>query len=138
MQAPDDTAILNKEAINSYRITYNAVGMNNELESNPVSVTAAESIGNLIIEKKDEISGKRLNGAVFNLYDETGILIKENIQSNIMGKITIRNLPVGTYVLKETHAPEGYQPINTTIEMKMGDNQIEIFSSRILVTSVIS
>ena len=130
MQAPNDISILNKEAINSYRITYNAVGMNNELESNPVSVTAAESIGNLIIEKKDEISGKRLNGAVFNLYDETGILIKENIQSNIMGKITIRNLPVGTYVLKETHAPEGYQPINTTIEMKMGDNQIEIKDPR--------
>lgn len=130
MQAPDDTAILNKEAINSYRITYNAVGMNNELESNPVSVTAAESIGNLIIEKKDAISGKRLNGAVFNLYDETGILIKENLQSNIMGKITIRNLPIGTYVLKETHAPEGYQPINTTIEMKMGDNQIEIKDPR--------
>lgn len=130
MQAPDDTAILNKEAINSYRITYNAVGMNNELESNPVSVTAAESIGNLIIEKKDAISGKRLNGAVFNLYDETGILIKENLQSNIMGKITIRNLPIGTYALKETHAPEGYQPINTTIEMKMGDNQIEIKDPR--------
>lgn len=130
MKTPDDPTILNKKAINSYSISYDAIGSNNLLESNSVSVTAAESIGNITIEKKDDINGKRLSGATFNLYGSSGILVRENLQSNIMGKVTIKNLPVGTYTLKEINAPEGYLPVSTTIDVKMGENQIEIRDPR--------
>lgn len=62
--------------------------------------------GHIILEKKDE-NQLPLNNTTFALYDENNhLLYKETTDGS--GKITIKQLPVGNYYLKEVKAKEGY------------------------------
>ncbi|MCI5481396.1 MAG: hypothetical protein MR416_09505 [Lachnospiraceae bacterium] len=56
---------------------------------------------------KRGINSALLEGAVFELYDSKGILIA-NGTTGADGKLCFTGLAFGTYLLKETKAPEGY------------------------------
>lgn len=59
--------------------------------------------------KKTNAQGNPLTGAEFSLYKADGeTVILENITSATDGNVVIDNLYEGTYVLKETKAPENY------------------------------
>lgn len=52
---------------------------------------------------------RALSGAVFNLYDAHGQVVKTGLTTNRAGEIRVNNLAVGQYYFVETRAPRGYQ-----------------------------
>ncbi|SDC05994.1 LPXTG-motif cell wall anchor domain-containing protein [Terribacillus halophilus] len=86
-------------------------------------VTAVNELtpGTVILEKVDAgDTSKVLEGAVFDVFDQTGNPVKEGLITDKNGHITIDDLKPGDYQFVETKAPAGYQlnqtPIPFTIE----------------------
>ena len=103
MIAPQDNTLVGGKAYDNYVVKYtDANGVNNELVSNDVDSILAEDFGSLTILKQDATSGENITGAKFNIYNEAGILIHENIESGEY------QLPVGNYYINEEQAPIGY------------------------------
>nr|WP_245186924.1 SpaA isopeptide-forming pilin-related protein [Enterococcus larvae] len=101
-----------------------------ELDATPIKVTVSkdtpnpsvtvvnkESRGGLEVIKEDE-TGKRLEGAIFDVFDASGTKI-DTITTNAIGVAQLNNLPYGEYTLVETKAPDGYEldatPIKVTV-----------------------
>ena len=87
--------------------------------------TADSYEGEIEITKVDQADhSKFLPGAVFELKDSSGAIIRNGLTTNSNGKITIDNLPDGTYELIEIQAPAGYELDSTpiTIEISKKDH----------------
>ena len=93
------------------------------LHGSPVVIEAANKyvLGSVTIKKVDhENPEKLLEGAKFNVTDENGSLLKFKAEgdvytldergSNVItaGRVTLKDLPEGTYTLTEIDAPSGY------------------------------
>lgn len=93
------------------------------VHGSPVVIEAANKyiLGSVTIKKVDhENPEKLLEGAKFNVTDENGSLLKwkaggdvytlDERGSNVItaGRVTLRDLPEGTYTLTEIDAPSGY------------------------------
>ena len=76
--------------------------------------------GGVELTKVDDADGTTLEGAVFNIVDMKGTVIRENLTTNSQGKISVSNLRPGDYQFAETKAPKHYdlnkEPIPFTIE----------------------
>lgn len=64
---------------------------------------------NVILEKKDRQTGKGLPGAIFDLKDSLGKVIRKHLETNQNGQIILDKLSSGKYELSEVKAPKGYQ-----------------------------
>lgn len=73
-----------------------------------VSAVNEKYLASLKINKEGS-EGNRLANAQFKLTDEDGDIVKENIITGKDGSVTVSNLEAGTYYVKETKAPDGYQ-----------------------------
>ncbi|MGG7212518.1 SpaA isopeptide-forming pilin-related protein [Clostridium nigeriense] len=82
--------------------------------------------GTLEIKKIDE-SGNILKGAEFTLYDKDGKEISKNI-SDDNGIARFDSVDYGTYVLKETKAPEGYKKDDTVFEIVVDSSITQKFT----------
>ncbi|HDR8284426.1 TPA: LPXTG cell wall anchor domain-containing protein, partial [Bacillus cereus] len=86
------------------------------------TVTMKNSLtkGGVELTKVDDVDGTTLEGAVFNIVDMKGTVIRENLTTNSQGKISVSNLRPGDYQFVETKAPKHYdlnkEPIPFTIE----------------------
>ncbi|WP_142955106.1 SpaA isopeptide-forming pilin-related protein [Bacillus cereus] len=86
------------------------------------TVTMKNSLtkGGVELIKVDDVDGTTLEGAVFNIIDMKGTVIRENLTTNSQGKISVSNLRPGDYQFVETKAPKHYdlnkEPIPFTIE----------------------
>ncbi|EJP86525.1 SpaA isopeptide-forming pilin-related protein [Bacillus cereus] len=86
------------------------------------TVTMKNSLtkGGVELTKVDDIDGSTLEGAVFNIVDMNGTVIRENLTTNSQGKISVSDLRPGDYQFIETTAPKHYdlnkEPIPFTIE----------------------
>ncbi len=93
------------------------------VHGSPVVIEAANKyiLGSVTIKKVDhENSEKLLEGAKFNVTDESGSLLKWKAEGDVYtldesgssvitaGRVTLKNLPEGTYTLTEIDAPSGY------------------------------
>ncbi|QWU47859.1 SpaA isopeptide-forming pilin-related protein [Bacillus sp. NP247] len=91
-------------------------------QSGVTPVTALNSLtkGSIELTKVDIDHRGTLEGAIFNILDQDGKIIREGLKTDQHGKLIINDLRPGNYQLVETKAPEGYQldasPINFTIE----------------------
>ena len=99
------------------------------------TITNAASTGNVEIQKVNPSGNVITDGtAKFNLYDSNNNLVKfvnedgeytytqgDGVTeiSTTAGIINIKDLPVGTYSLVETEAPEHYEPINESTEIEV-------------------
>ena len=93
------------------------------VHGSPVVIEAANKyiLGSVTIKKVDhENSEKLLEGAKFNVTDESGSLLKWKAEGDVYtldesgssvitaGRVTLKDLPEGTYTLTEIDAPSGY------------------------------
>ncbi|HDR4513719.1 TPA: collagen binding domain-containing protein, partial [Bacillus cereus] len=91
-------------------------------QSQVTSVTALNSLttGSMELTKVDIDHNGTLEGAIFNILDQDGKVVREGLKTDGHGKLIVNNLKPGNYQLVETKAPEGYQldasPISFTIE----------------------
>lgn len=82
--------------------------------------------GTLEIKKTDE-NGNVLKGAEFTLYDKNGKEISKAI-SDDNGIARFDSVDYGTYVLKETKAPEGYKKDDTVFEIVVDSSITQKFT----------
>lgn len=77
--------------------------------------------GKITIEKTDSEDGAKLAGAEFTIYQEDGSPVADyspaTVKTDKDGLASFENLPYGTYVIKETKAPDGYE--EATVEEKV-------------------
>ncbi|KMY43500.1 hypothetical protein AC622_04020 [Bacillus sp. FJAT-27916] len=92
-------------------------------EDKAVTPTPEEKTGSIEITKIDKDTQEKLAGAEFTL-SQDGKVIKTGVTDE-NGIVKFDDLPFGTYELKETKAPEGYEANNEvkTITIGEGENQ---------------
>lgn len=91
--------------------------------SQPGSGGTVQKQGSISILKTDS-SGKTLAGAQFTLYNGEGTAVRA-LTSGGDGWVSFRNLPAGSYTVKETAAPEGYRMETDvlSVELAAGTNK---------------
>ncbi|MHA5123292.1 SpaA isopeptide-forming pilin-related protein, partial [Oenococcus oeni] len=79
-------------------------------QQTPVLVKAgnSEKTGSVILTKTDANTGKKLSGAVFDLYKANGDKLKTGLVTDKNGTILVSGLKPGSYYFVETKAPAGY------------------------------
>ncbi|MGG5370261.1 hypothetical protein IGI67_001886 [Enterococcus sp. AZ196] len=78
--------------------------------------TNSLSTGSVILKKVDEQSKAALKGAVFQLQDNAGKIVKDELITDGEGKVEVNNLAPGEYQFVETKAPTNYQTDPTPVE----------------------
>ncbi|HEY4599754.1 MAG TPA: Cna B-type domain-containing protein [Cerasibacillus sp.] len=80
-----------------------------KIELSNVSGGINGEVGSLQVKKVDyDDKSVTLEGAIFELYDETGEVLLKTATTNEEGIATFKNLLYTNYILKEESAPEGY------------------------------
>ena len=89
------------------------------------TITNSHSTGSVSILKTDSVTGAALAGAHFKLTDASGNLVKEG-DTGSDGTLTFSGIPIGTYYLSETAAPNGYVLDSTpvTVEITTGGQTV--------------
>lgn len=126
MQAPSDPALVGQYAVNQYTVSYEGYSILGEKEttyilpSSETRVRLLDTVGRIVLQKvdADHITGTNqdgtpkfspLTGALFQIYDSSKKpLFTEPKPLNSLGRITLTNVPYGTYYWEELKAPEGY------------------------------
>lgn len=129
MQAPSDSSMLKKQAVNQYQIQYDAYGVDGTREntyilpSSETRVTLEGTIGTVTLQKVDadnqtgtDQNGNpkfaALTGATFMVYDWNQTPLFESPRSvNAAGQIVLENQPKGQYYYEEITQPEGYRKL---------------------------
>lgn len=90
------------------------------------------SKGTIKLVKKDSDTKEVLAGAKFELYNSADELIKNTADKDGRwitdkdGKITVENLPYGTYKFKEVEAPEYYNIINDSEDVVVNAESVDV------------
>ena len=73
-----------------------------------IEICNQQKKGSVILTKTDETETIRLAGAVYDLYDDAGRMVKENLTTDENGRFQVKGLNWGGYYFLEKTAPEGY------------------------------
>ncbi|MGH0857967.1 SpaA isopeptide-forming pilin-related protein [Bacillus pacificus] len=79
--------------------------------------------GQFKLLKKDSESGQLLPGAKFDVIDKDGNVV-ETIITDGKGEALSKQLPVGTYTLKEVEAPKGYELSSSSVSVDVEAHKI--------------
>ncbi|MFE6136245.1 SpaA isopeptide-forming pilin-related protein [Bacillus sp. NPDC057893] len=79
--------------------------------------------GQFKLLKKDSESGQLLPGAKFDVIDKDGKVV-ETIITDGKGEALSKQLPVGTYTLKEVEAPKGYELSSSSVRVDVEVNKV--------------
>ena len=92
--------------------------------------------GNLTITVTDELTGKKVPGAVVQVKDPSGNVSTKKTDSN--GEIRLTNTPIGKYTVTITGVPDGYTKSTGTpsiVEVTTVDRTVDILIKKPPVTS---
>ena len=95
-------------------------------DNKTITITNTAANGIIDLEKFDN-KGNLLSGAEFTLYKDD-VQVGEPLVTNENGKLIMKNLPIGSYTLKETKAPIGYvqSDVVEKVEIVKANETIEI------------
>ena len=87
-----------------------------------IHVSNDRILGSVTLTKLDEATkSKKLAGAQFALRKNDGTLVKEGLETDVNGVITVTDLDWGSYYLEETKAPVGYGLNSTKIRFSVNE-----------------
>lgn len=92
--------VLNSQFIEARLVTH--------LATINLNATNKPAEGSIELTKTDMATGSALQGAEFKLLKSDKRTVVGTATTNANGKITLSNLPIGTYYYQETRAPSGY------------------------------
>lgn len=162
-----DTVYLKEiTAPSGYRINATAYNVKLEVsKTTTVTVPDEEQLGQLTVYKEGEVltgadvtengttfryEKRRQKGAVYNVYagaDITtaygtkvyskGDLVKENLTTDSNGAVILKNLHLGTYVVKEVQAPSGFYNAGEekTVKLAYAGQNVEVVFSETTFTN---
>ncbi len=135
MTAPKtQESLVGKQTVNAFSISYYGADQETSLDSNEVRVKLDHPKGNVSIKKEDEQSGEELAGYEFCLLETDGTVAARITDQGMEPE----ELRTGTYVLCETHAPEGYQKAeDQTVTIRTGLNTFTVKDKRIPGTLIL-
>ncbi|TCW51386.1 choice-of-anchor A domain-containing protein [Bacillus thuringiensis] len=90
--------------------------------------------GQFKLLKKDSESGQLLPGAKFDVIDKDGNVV-ETIITDGKGEALSKQLPVGTYTLKEVEAPKGYELTSSLVHVDVAANKtvtVDVLNKKIV------
>ncbi|KMP37808.1 hypothetical protein TU52_01275, partial [Bacillus cereus] len=90
--------------------------------------------GQFKLLKKDSESGQLLPGAKFDVIDKDGNVV-ETIITDGKGEALSKQLPVGTYTLKEVEAPKGYELSSSLVHVDVAANNtvtVDVLNQKIV------
>jgi len=90
--------------------------------------------GQFKLLKKDSESGQLLPGAKFDVIDKDGNVV-ETIITDGKGEALSKQLPVGTYTLKEVEAPQGYELSSSLVHVDVAANEtvtVDVLNKKIV------
>ncbi|PHD10761.1 hypothetical protein COF45_14275 [Bacillus wiedmannii] len=90
--------------------------------------------GQFKLLKKDSESGQLLPGAKFDVIDKDGNVV-ETIITDGKGEALSKQLPVGTYTLKEVEAPKGYELSSSLVHVDVAANNtvtVDVLNKKIV------
>ncbi|MBG9830612.1 SpaA isopeptide-forming pilin-related protein [Bacillus wiedmannii] len=90
--------------------------------------------GQFKLLKKDSESGQLLPGAKFDVIDKDGNIV-ETIITDGKGEALSKQLPVGTYTLKEVEAPKGYELSSSLVHVDVAANKtvtVDVLNKKIV------
>ncbi len=79
--------------------------------------------GQFKLLKKDSESGQLLPGAKFDVINKDGKVV-ETIVTDDKGEALSKQLPVGSYTLKEVEAPKGYELSSSSVSVDVEANKV--------------
>lgn len=100
--------------------------------------------GKLLITKQNAVTKEPLSHAKFVLKDMEGTVVREELESDANGHISVNGLKPGQYVLEETAAPEGFDRLKEGVTVNIDrpevavvvENQPIPVLGRLLVTKI--
>lgn len=110
-----NNATLNGQTVGS-RIVWGGSGTGN---GNNNGGGTEQGTGSVTLTKTDKSTHQALAGAVYDLQDATGKVIKAGLTTNAEGIITYSGLTAGKYQFVETKAPAGYDLNQTPIPFEI-------------------
>ncbi|MFB5550814.1 collagen binding domain-containing protein [Bacillus cereus] len=88
--------------------------------------------GQFKLLKKDSESGQLLPGAKFDVLDKDGKVV-ETIVTDDKGEALSKQLPVGSYTLKEVEAPKGYELSSSSVSV-----DVEVEANKVVTVDVVN
>lgn len=143
--AASEGYILNE---NTWTVDLTYAGQNVEITNVDQKIENKEQLADLTVIKEDKETGNQpqgaatLIGAEYTLTDSTGQVVGTMIMKEKNGVVQseLKGLKLGTYTLKETKAPEGYNLDPTEYEVKLtyaGQNEKVSVHSKTVTDQVI-
>ncbi len=91
------------------------------VKANPASISNAKIRGNIEFTKQGE-SNEPLTGAEFSLYRALDETFVAKAESDASGKVVFESIAYGSYLIKETRAPEGYLLSDVVLKATISEN----------------
>ncbi|MEG0704760.1 MAG: SpaA isopeptide-forming pilin-related protein [Carnobacterium sp.] len=111
-----------------------------QTEALKIAITNRANPSSVLLTKVDSQTGTVLQGAIFELQDQSGKVLQRDLVTNASGKLAVSGLKPGSYQFVETKAPTGYQlnqkPVVFTLE-KDQTEAVNITVSNELIAGVV-
>ena len=134
----DTKPILYGKAPNSNLQDYALAGVSYEITIKNSKITYPKNPTTVTIEKISYETNEKLEGAIFNIYDENKKLVYENMKVDENGLFTIEGIVPGKYFIEEIKSPEGYLKNDKLVEFEINfgeEKLISISNNKIKITT---